>query len=160
MAPRRLFQFLRALLRPAPLFGLAIVAIFWIGLVHLLKVERSKAVESAVQRGSSLTHLFEQNTIRLLKGVDQTLLLFRLAYEENPKSFDLRHWAERTSFIGELTIQAAIIGPDGYLRATTAAYSGADRWISAIGSIFEPTSMPSRTRSTSASRSWGAHLVR
>ncbi len=124
MAPPRLFQFLRALLRPAPLLGLAIVAIVWIGLVHFLKVERSTAVEGAVQRGSSLAHLFEQNTIRLLKSVDQTLLLFRLAYEENPKSFDLRHWVERASFIGELTIQAAIIGPDGYLRATTTAYSG------------------------------------
>ena len=125
MAPRRLFQFLRALLRPTPLFGLAIVAVFWIGLVYLLQVERRKAVESAVQRGSSLVHLFEQNTIRLLKSVDQTLLLFRLAYEENPKSFDLRHWSERASFIGELTLQAAIIGPDGFLKATTTEYSGA-----------------------------------
>ena len=124
MATRRLFQFLRALLRPAPLFGLAIVAIVWVGLVHFLKVERSKAVESAVQRGSSLAQLFEQNTIRLLKSVDQTLLLFRLAYEENPKSFDLRHWVERASFIDELTIQAAIIGPDGYLRGHDHGNSG------------------------------------
>ena len=81
-------------------------------------------MENAVQRGSSLAQLFEQNTIRLLKSVDQTLLLLRLAYEENPKSFDLRHWAERTSFINELTIQSAIIGPDGYLKATTAETAG------------------------------------
>jgi methyl-accepting chemotaxis protein len=124
MAIRRLFRFLRASLRPAPLFGLAIVAIFWIGLAQLLKVERVKAVESAIERGSSLAQLFEQNTIRLLKSVDQSLLLLRLAYEENPKSFDLRHWAERTSFINEVTIQSAIIGPDGYLVATTAAPAG------------------------------------
>lgn len=124
MAFRRLFQFLRALLRPTPLLGLAIIAIFWIGLVYLLKVERSKAVESAIQRGSSLAHLFEQNTIRLFKSADQTLLLLRLAYEENPNAFDLRHWAERTSLIGELTIQSSIIGPDGFLKATTTEYSG------------------------------------
>ena len=124
MAFRRPFRFLRALLRPAPLFGLAIVAIVWIGLVYLLQAERTKAVESAVQRGSSLAHLFEESTIRLLKSVDQTLLLFRVAYEQNPKSFDLRHWAERASFIGELTIQASIIGPDGFLKATTTGYSG------------------------------------
>jgi methyl-accepting chemotaxis protein len=120
MAARHLLRFLRAVLRPMPLFGLAFVAIFWISLAQLLKIEHSKAVEGAIQRGSSLTQLFEQNTIRLLKGVDQTLLLLRLAYEENPTSFDLRHWAERTSFINELTVQSAIIGRDGYLKATTA----------------------------------------
>jgi methyl-accepting chemotaxis protein len=124
MATRHLFGFLRALLRPTPLFGLAIIAIFWICLAQLLQVERDKAVENAIQRGNSLAQLFEQNTIRLFKSVDQTLLLLRLAYEENPKSFDLRHWAERTSFINEVTIQSAIIGPDGNLEATTADSAG------------------------------------
>jgi methyl-accepting chemotaxis protein len=124
MAVRRLFRFFRALLRPVPLFGLAMIAIFWIGLAQLLQVEYRKAEESAVQRGASLAQLFEQNTIRLLKSVDQTLLILRLAYEEAPNSFDLRRWAERTAFINEVTIQSAIIGPDGYLKATTAEPSG------------------------------------
>jgi PAS domain S-box-containing protein len=116
----RLFRFLRALLRPVPLFGLAMIAIFWIGLAQLLQVEYRKAEETAVARGASLAQLFEQNTIRLLKSVDQTLLILRLAYEEAPNSFDLRRWAERTAFINEVTIQSAIIGPDGYMKATTA----------------------------------------
>src|SRR6185503_9302550 len=129
MALRRLLRFLRSLLRPAPLFGLAIVAIFWISLGYLLKVERTSAVESAIQRGSSLARLFEENTVRLFKGVDRTLLLLRLAYEENPDQFDLRHWADRTSLLGELTIQAALIGPDGYMKATTAEYTGAPLYL-------------------------------
>ena len=124
MAIRSLVRFLRALLRPAPLLGLAIIAIFWIALAQLLQVERDKAVENAIQRGASLAQLFEQNTIRLLRSVDQSLLLLRLAYEENPKSFDLRRWAERTSFINEVTIQSAIIGPDGNMEATTAESAG------------------------------------
>src|SRR5262249_9523331 len=85
----------------------------------------TSAVEGAVARGNSLARLFEENTIRLFKGVDRTLLLLRLAYEENPEHFDLRHWSDRTSILGELTIQAAIIGPDGYLKASTTEYSGA-----------------------------------
>lgn len=124
MTTRRLFRFLRALLRPAPLFGLAIVAIFWIGVAYLLNVERGNALQGAIQRGSSLTQLFEENTIRLLKGVDQSLQLMRLAYEENPERFDLHRWAKRTSPLGELTIQNAIIGRDGYLKASTAEFSG------------------------------------
>ena len=124
MTIRRLVWFVRALLQPAPLFGIAIVAIFWIGLALLLNVERNKALESGIQRGTSLVLLFQENTIRLFKGVDQTLLMLRLAYEENPKNFDLRRWIDRTSFLGELTIQATLIGPDGYMRATTTDYAG------------------------------------
>ena len=124
MALHRLFRFLPALLRPAPLFGLAIIAIIWLGLAYLLKVDRANTLEAAVQRGGSLARLFEENTIRLFKGIDSTLLLLRVAYEENPDQFNLRHWAERTSFLGELTVQVALIGPDGYLKASTADYSG------------------------------------
>ena len=104
---------------------MAIVAIFWMGLAFLLSFERTNASERAIQQGSSLARLFEENTIRLFKGVDQTLLLLRLAYEENPERFDLRHWADRTSLLGELTLQTALIGPDGYLKASTAEYTGA-----------------------------------
>ena len=118
MTTPRLFHRLRALLQPAPIFGTAIVAIFWMGLVFLLSFERTNASERAIQQGSSLARLFEENTIRLFKGVDQTLLLLRLAYEENPERFDLRHWADRTSLLGELTLQTALIGPDGYLKAS------------------------------------------
>src|SRR2546423_3738036 len=125
MTTRRLFHHLRALLQPAPIFGMAIVAIFWMGLAFLLSFERTNASERASQQGSSLARLFEENTIRLFKGVDQTLLLLRLAYEENPERFDLRHWADRTSLLGELTLQTALIGPDGYLKASTAEYTGA-----------------------------------
>src|SRR5260370_18316609 len=39
MPTRRLFQWLRALLQPAPILGMAIIAIFWIGLAFLLPVE-------------------------------------------------------------------------------------------------------------------------
>src|SRR5262249_36182252 len=100
MTSRRLHRYLRSLLQPAPLFGMAIVVIFWIGLALLLSAERTSAVEGAVARGNSLARLFEENTIRLFKGVDRTLLLLRLAYEENPEHFDLRHWSDRTSILG------------------------------------------------------------
>ena len=58
---------------------MAIVAIFWMGLAFLLSFERTNASERAIQQGSSLARLFEENTIRLFKGVDQTLLLLRRA---------------------------------------------------------------------------------
>ena len=67
MTTPRLFHRLRALLQPAPIFGTAIVAIFWMGLVFLLSFERTNASERASQQGSSLARLFEENTIRLFE---------------------------------------------------------------------------------------------
>jgi methyl-accepting chemotaxis protein len=107
------------------MFGTAIIAIFWIGLAYQLSVERTKAFDTAIERGSGLARLFEENTIRLLKGVDRTLLLLRLTYEENPEHFDLRRLAERTSLVGDLTIQTALIAADGYMKSSSTGYTGA-----------------------------------
>jgi methyl-accepting chemotaxis protein len=125
MRNHRLVQWTRLLLQPMPLFGVAIIGVFWIGLVYLLSVERSRTLENSIAQGSNLARLFEENTIRLFKGVDRTLLLLRLAYEKNPHNFDLRQWAEQTLLLGDLTVQAALIGADGYMKSSTTEYSGA-----------------------------------
>ncbi len=125
MTSRRLLQWLRLLRHPMPMFGVAIIAIFWIGLASQLSVEHARALDAAIARGSGIARLFEESTIRLINGVDRTLLLLRLAYEENPEHFELRRWAERTSLINDLTIQASMIGSDGYMKATTTEYTGA-----------------------------------
>jgi methyl-accepting chemotaxis protein len=122
-------QRLRYLLQPVPIFGAAIIAIFWIGLAYQLSVERAKAIDTAIERGNSASRLFEEATTRLLKGVDRTLLFMRLAYEDNPEHFDLNRLAEQTSFIGDLTIQTSLIGPDGYMKATSTGYTGAPLYL-------------------------------
>src|SRR5476649_397718 len=125
MTTSRPLKWLRLLLQPAAMFGVAIIAIFWIGLTYQLSVERTKATDTAIERGSGLARLFEENTVRLLKGVDRTLLLLRLGYEENPDHFELRSWAERTTLLGDQAIQASLIGPDGYMKTSTTGYTGA-----------------------------------
>jgi methyl-accepting chemotaxis protein len=129
MRTDRLLRWTRLLLQPMPVFGMAIVGIFWIGLTYLLSVERSKTLDDAIAQGSNLSRLFEENTIRLFKGVDRALLFLRLAYEKNPENFDLRQWLDQTSLLGDLTIQAALIGADGYMKSTTTGYTGAPLYL-------------------------------
>ncbi len=129
MRTDRLLQWTRLLLTPMPMFGVAIIGIFWIGLAYLLSVERSKTLDDAIAQGSNLSRLLEENTIRLFKSVDRALLLLRHAYEKNPDNFDLRQWAEQTSLLGDLTIQAALVGADGYMKGTTTGYSGAPLYL-------------------------------
>src|SRR5450755_3759750 len=114
MNVHRLIQFLRSLWQPAALLGVVVIVICWTGLAYQLSAERAKTLDAAIERGNSLARLFEENTIRLIKDLDRTLLLLRLAYEKNRENFDLRDWAEGTSLLGDLTIQASVIGPDGY----------------------------------------------
>jgi methyl-accepting chemotaxis protein len=120
----RLVQWMRYFWQPATIFGFAIIALCWSGLAYQLSVERTKALDAAIERGGSLARLFEAATIRQIKGIDQTLLLLRQAYEENPEHFDLRDWARRTSLFSDATVQGSLIGPDGRLIATTYDYIG------------------------------------
>jgi methyl-accepting chemotaxis protein len=124
MKTHRIVSLFRPFLHSAPIFGLAVIALCWIGVAYQLSVERERALAAEIERGSGLARLLEQDTSRLLKGLDRTLLLLRLAYEENPEHFDLRRMSEQTSFIGDQTIQAALIGSDGYMIASTAPYTG------------------------------------
>ena len=101
------------------MFGLAIIAIFWTGLFYHLSVEHTRELDAAIERGNSQARLFEGTTIRLIKEVDRSLLLFRLAYEKNPGNFDMREWAQQTSLLGDQTIQASLVGADGYIAGST-----------------------------------------
>jgi methyl-accepting chemotaxis protein/PAS domain-containing protein len=119
-----LAQWPRFLLQPATLFGAAIIVIFWVGLAYQLSVERTKAIEAAVERGNGAARLFEVTTIRLLKDVDRTLLMMRLSYEDDPARFDLSRMARRASLVGDATVQTSLIGPDGYMKSSTTVYTG------------------------------------
>jgi len=118
-----LSQWLRYVWQPAPIFGVAIIAICWIGLNYQLSVERARSTEAAIERGDSLARLFEDATVRLVKGVDRTLLLLRQAYEENPNHFDLLAWAKRASLVSDVTTDIGLIDPDGNLYLRT-GYTG------------------------------------
>jgi methyl-accepting chemotaxis protein len=110
---------------PALIYGAGAVVILWIGLAYQLSSEHARTLDAAVQRGSSIARLFEDATTRLIKGVDRTLLLLRVAYEQDPQHFEMRRWSEQTSLVGDLTIQASLIGADGYMKSTTTGYIGA-----------------------------------
>jgi diguanylate cyclase (GGDEF)-like protein len=126
---RAVETWLRASLQPATLFGLAMIAVCWIGLMLLLSVERNRALEGAIQQSENLVHLFEENTAGTFERLDRTILLLRKSIEDAPDHFNLREWAEHTFLIGDRTIQLALIGPDGNLKATTLNYEGAPPYL-------------------------------
>ncbi len=90
MTNRRLLQWLRALLQPAPLFGMAIIATLWISLVFLLPAERRIFTDYETRRSiylavAVLVTLLELITmavsIRRQLSLEQTNLRFNTAVE-------------------------------------------------------------------------------
>src|SRR5215469_6160922 len=90
MSAQRLLQWLRALLRPAPLFGVAMIAFFWLGLVYLLS-DHHGSLASPEQRRALFVPvvicltLFEliviTASIRRQVSIEETNLRFNTALE-------------------------------------------------------------------------------
>ncbi len=114
-------QALQPLWQPAVLLGAVMIALVWAGIVFHLDVEQRHAAAAATQNAVNLARAFEQHVLRAINEVDKSLLLLREAYERSRTGFDLQRWAANPRHASDLTTQLAIIGPDGYLIATSAA---------------------------------------
>jgi signal transduction histidine kinase len=104
--------------------GLGSIAVLWIGVLYSLSVERDQALQAATQNTSNLARVFEENTIRSLKAVDQTLLSVRDAYEKDPKGFDATAWARNTQFLNDFTFQLGFIDKNGLLTGSNLSEAG------------------------------------
>jgi signal transduction histidine kinase/ActR/RegA family two-component response regulator len=123
MSRARAYQICRTLAQPAPLFGALTIAAFWIGLAYLLSVERTKAIDVAIQEGNRMVRLIDDHAAQLIGTTDRALLLLRRAYEENPAQFDLHEWTERASAISGVTTDVGMIDANAYMYTRT-GYAG------------------------------------
>ncbi|SPP99007.1 bifunctional diguanylate cyclase/phosphodiesterase [Bradyrhizobium vignae] len=125
MRPRSLRRAALTVLRNAPLqIALFFLPLVWIGYFAITSSERADAVEQARSHGDSVAELFEENTERIFEQVDQSLLVVRALYAQDPLTFSLKFWSDKTRIASGDVVQFSLIGPDGYLLDTTAGYSG------------------------------------
>jgi diguanylate cyclase (GGDEF)-like protein len=112
-------SWLRALNQGSTYLGLAMIALVWLGLEFHLKAELATVQEDAVQNAGNLSRAFEEHLVRTLKDADHTLQIVRNAYEKRPDRFDLAAWSKEEHALEGPTFQIVIIGPDGFMKATT-----------------------------------------
>jgi signal transduction histidine kinase/FixJ family two-component response regulator len=110
-----LARVLRGSLQGVTFVALVAIAMLWIGIEFNLRSERDHAERSARQEAQNLARLFEEHTRRAITEVDKTLLFIRQAYEEDRDGFDLRNWLQNQRHLADLTLQIALIGPDGIM---------------------------------------------
>ena len=118
--PREPPAWLKAAARPSMLLYLLMVPTLWAVVSLVLLIERQRSVDMAIQQGSDLARLFEENTASMLRGVDRTLLVLRQEYEENPVHADLGRLLRRITLNDNLNLRFAIVSPDGDARGLIA----------------------------------------
>lgn len=112
-------------LRNAPLqIASFVLPLVWIGYFAITSSERADAVQQARSHGDSVAELFEENTERIFERVDQSLLMVRALYAQDPVTFSLKFWSDKTRIATGDVVQFSLIGLDGYMLDTTAGYTG------------------------------------
>lgn len=113
------------ILRNAPLqIALFFLPLVWIGYFAITSSERADAVQQARLQGNGAAELFEENTERIFERVDQSLLVVRALYAQDPPTFSLKFWSDKARIATGDVVQFSLIGLDGYLLDTTTGYAG------------------------------------
>ena len=104
--------------------GLCGIVLVWSGVLHGLAVERAQRLNGAVQNTTNLARAFEENIIRSVNAIDQTLLFLREAYERDPPHFDIAAYTRSTQALTDMTFQISLIDRNGMLIGSNLAPGG------------------------------------
>ena len=92
-------------------FIVLIWASIWLGTAKQYDAD----ARAADRDTGNLARAFEENTARIVAGIDQILLSVRASYADNPGHFDLVAWERRQTRTDPFTLQIALVGTDGWL---------------------------------------------
>lgn len=100
-------------------FGIFVLALLWLGLVWDLGRERNRVLTQAEADNANLARAFQEHIQRTVVGLDQALLYIKSAFEDDPASFRLKEMVARSAILRNVSVQLALIGPDGVLADST-----------------------------------------
>src|SRR5258708_22319963 len=120
-----LHPYLRELPHGAAYLGLMMIVIIWIGAGFHLYRFKAELIESVPLNSANLARAFEEDVVNSLREVDWTIVLLRTYYQRNTSEFDFAGLPRDLANADGRTFQYVIIGPDGVMRMSTAATTGA-----------------------------------
>ncbi len=111
----------RTLKRRIFLFSGFIILFICIVAACLIIEERRAALDRAATHAANLSAAFEEQVRRVMDNVKGTLEVIKHRIEKEGPAFDLYEWRALVPEVAASTVQVSIIGPDGWLRASTLA---------------------------------------
>src|SRR5215472_11291816 len=106
--------------RSSALFGVAIIAMLWVG-VGLKYMSDVRADRHDAERTThNFAMVFEENVLRAIGEIDKALLYLRRSIETRKDSTDYATIVNTTDVLSEIIVQVAIIDAHGIMRASNA----------------------------------------
>ncbi len=120
-ALRRLSQHSRdvAVVLPECAAVVVCLALVWLSLLAPLNQERHAAERSAYEATGNLARAFDENTERVVSGIDQILLTARAAYRENGGQLDLVGWLRRRATADKFAFFIGRVDATGMTQEST-----------------------------------------
>ena len=112
--------------------GLFGIIILWAGLSYSASAERQAAIDKAFDDTNNYARAFQQQSLGIVRSIDQTLLYVRASYLRAPDQFDITLWSEHGAFLTNPAYQVSIIDKNGWLR------------LSSFGAVTRPTDLSDR----------------
>ena len=96
-------------------FVLALLCLVWGGLYLEVQRERQAAIESACEETTRFSLLFEEYTVRTLRGMDQVLLYIKQEAETGEKAADIAKLAQTRFLAGQPILSLFVVDETGDL---------------------------------------------
>jgi diguanylate cyclase (GGDEF)-like protein len=107
----------RLLTQPAAYFGAALMAMICLAAIQQSSVERDAITHTAMGNTANIARVFEQNVIRTISEVDQTLKYIRRARARDPVGISWASAVNEDYTVSDQTLQLAVIDAKGVLIA-------------------------------------------
>ncbi len=89
------------------------IGLLWAAIGLTLWHDRTAAETGAMKDSANLVRTFEENIVRTVEAVEQSLLFIRQEYQEDQAVLGEQTWAEGHTFLNGLQVQISIVDRDG-----------------------------------------------
>ena len=97
------------------LFGALLLFFLWTGLYYIVQSERQLEINNAYKDTANYARLFEEHTVRTIKGLDQIALFLKYQGEKDGLGLDLVRFVKEERFAGQPLVQLSIADVTGNL---------------------------------------------
>ena len=112
---------IKPLLQPLVGFGLALVALTWLGTWHTINIERESLRLNNERDAANIALIFEQNMSRTAGALDGILKSLRRHYERDGYKADWPKLLQEEYVVDDATVQIAVIDASGMMITSTSA---------------------------------------
>lgn len=103
-----------------PVLGLSVIAVIWIASFYFIAHEKREMQDLAFKSAANLASAFEEQLIRTVRSVDQTLLYVRDRYADNRGNSDISSWTGNAELLKSANFSVAIVDSNGRMVALDA----------------------------------------